>query len=57
MQPVNIMIFDNIDIFIKQDLARADLCIQELEAGEYKPTSLQWPWLEENEGNNPEKNL
>ena len=30
--------------FEKQDLARAELCVHELEAGEYYARFLRWPW-------------
>lgn len=33
-----------IDIFKKQDLARAEMCIRELECGEYDTGLLQWQW-------------
>lgn len=33
-----------IDVFKNQDLARAQLCLRELESGEYYPGRLQWPW-------------
>ena len=34
-----------ISIFKKQDLVRAKLCISEIEADEYYPGGLGWPWI------------
>ena len=37
---------ERVKAWIRQDLSRAELCIRELEAGEYwlMPHSLAWPW-------------